>query len=144
MNLDSLNVFVAIEENVRRKSFLFSFYTSELTLKLYIILNNLYVVENKHHIREIILYAIKTLRAMKRAIKTYNIISSFSMITKRIIIRVRRAIRAYNIISSFLISTKRIILRSLRLSLSSILKLAFISISLLLSTMFHLLLLIVN
>ena len=37
---------------MRRKSFLFSFYVSELTLKLYIILENLYVVENKHDIRE--------------------------------------------------------------------------------------------
>ena len=51
-NFDSSNVFVAVEENVRRKSFLSSFYTSELTLKLYIILENLYIVEDKHDIRE--------------------------------------------------------------------------------------------
>ena len=37
---------------MRRESFLSSFYTSELTLKLYIVLENLYVVENKHDIRE--------------------------------------------------------------------------------------------
>ena len=79
-------------------------------------------------------HANKTLRAMRRSIRASNIISSFSIITKRTITRVRRAIRAHNMISSFLISTRRITLRSLRLSLSSILNLASISVSLLLLT----------
>ena len=48
----SPNAFVAAGENVRRESFLSSFYASELTLKLYVISENLYVVENEHDTRE--------------------------------------------------------------------------------------------
>ena len=51
-DLGSSNAFVAAGENVRRESFLSSFHASELTLKLYIVLENLYVVENEHDIRE--------------------------------------------------------------------------------------------
>ena len=89
-------------------------------------------------------HANKTLRAMRRSIRTSNIISSFSMMTRRTITRVRRAIRAHDMISSFLISTRRTTSRSLRLSLSSILKLALISVSLSLLTVSHLFLLIIS
>ena len=89
-------------------------------------------------------HANKTLRAMRRSIRTSNIISSFSMMTRRTITRVRRAIRAHDMISSFLISTRRTTSRSLRLSLSSILKLALISVSLSLLIVSYLSLSVVN
>ena len=91
-----------------------------------------------------ILHANKTLRAMRRSIRASNIISSFSIITRRIITRVRRAVRAYDMISSFLISTRRTTLRSLRLNLSSILKFALILVSLSLLIVSHLSLLVVS
>ena len=81
---------------------------------------------------------------MRRSIRASNIISSFSIITKRIITRIRRAIRTYNMISSFLISTRKTTLRSLRLNLSSILKLALILVSLSLLVVSYLSLLVVN
>ena len=81
---------------------------------------------------------------MRRSIRASDIISSFSMMTRRTITRIRRAIRAYDMISSFLISTRRTTLRSLRLSLSSILKLAPTPVSLSLLTVSHLFLLVVS
>ena len=69
-------------------------------------------------------HANKTLRAMRRPIRASDIISSFSMITRRTITRIRRAIRAHDMISSFSISTRRTTPRSLRLGLPPILKLA--------------------
>ena len=50
----------------------------------------------------------KALRAMRRSIRASDIISSFSIITRKTITRVRRAVRTYNMIPSFLISTRRI------------------------------------
>ena len=89
-------------------------------------------------------HANKALRAIRRSIRASNIISSFSIMTRRTMTRIRRAIRAHDMISSFLISTRRITSRSLRLSLSSILKLAFISVSLLLLIVSYLFLLVVS
>ena len=89
-------------------------------------------------------HANKALRAMRRSIRAFNIISSFSIMTRRTITRVRRAIRAHDMISSFLISTRRITSRSLRLSLSSILKLALTPVSLSLLTVSHSPLLVVS
>ena len=86
----------------------------------------------------------KTLRAVRRPIKTSDIISSFSIMTKRTITRVRRAIRAHDMISSFLISTRKTTLRSLRLSLSPILKLASTSVPLSLLAVSYLSLLVVS
>ena len=51
-DLGSSNVFVVAGGNVRRKSFLFSFHASELTLKLHVVSENLYAVEDEHDIRE--------------------------------------------------------------------------------------------
>ena len=89
-------------------------------------------------------HANKALRAMRRSIRASDIISSFSMMTRRTITRVRRAIRAHDMIPSFSISTRRTTLRSLRLGLSSILKLAPISVPLSLLTVSHSPLLVVS
>ena len=89
-------------------------------------------------------HANKALRAIRRSIKASDIISSFSIMTRRTITRVRRAIRAHDMISSFLISTRRITSRSLRLSLSSILKLALTSVLFSLLIVSHLSLLVVS
>ena len=69
-------------------------------------------------------HANKALRAVRRPIRASNIISSFSMMTRRTMTRVRRAVRAHGMISSFSISTRRTTPRSLRLGLPPILKLA--------------------
>ena len=89
-------------------------------------------------------HANKTLRAVRRSIRTSNIISSFSMMTRRTITRMRRAIRTHDMIPSFLISTRRTTSRSLRLNLSSILNLALISVPLSLLTVPHLFLLVIS
>ena len=89
-------------------------------------------------------HANKALRAMRRSIRAFNIISSFSIMTRRTITRVRRAIRAHNMIPSFLISTRRTTSRSLRLNLSSILKLALTPVPLSLLIVSHLFLSVVS
>ena len=89
-------------------------------------------------------HANKALRAIRRSIRASDIISSFSIMTKRTITRVRRAIKAHDMISSFLISTRRTTSRSLRLGLSLILKLALILVSLSLLVVSHSPLLVVS